>query len=80
MVHMKFAIENEKQNRMYFFDIQIINEEKQFTVSCNWKPTLCGVYTYFESFLLSTYKFIFSTHSALDACSNWTKLLITFFK
>ena len=55
--NMSFTIEREKQNRMSFLDIAIIREDKTFTTSVYRKPTFSGVYTHFDSFLPSTYKF-----------------------
>ena len=54
---MSLIIEREKQNRMSFLDIVIIHENKTFTTSAYRKPTFSGVYTHFDSFLPSTYKF-----------------------
>ena len=54
---MSFTIKNEKQNRMFFLGVQIIRENKTFTTSVYRKPTFRGVYTHFDSFLPSTYKF-----------------------
>ena len=54
---MSFTIESEKQNRMSFLDVQISREDKTFTTSFYRTRTLSGVYTHFDSFLLSTYKF-----------------------
>ena len=54
---MSFTVEREKQNRMFFLDIEIIREDKTFTTSVYRKPTFSGVYTHFDSFLPFTYKF-----------------------
>ena len=54
---MSFAIEREKQSTMSFLDIPIILEDKTFTTFIYRKPTFSGVYTHFDSFLPSTYKF-----------------------
>ena len=56
--NISFTIENEKQNRMSFLDIKIIREGKTFTTFPYRKPTFSGVYTHFDSFLPSTYKFV----------------------
>ena len=48
---MSFAIENEKQNRMFVLNVQIICEDKTFTTSVYCRPTFTGVYTHFGSFL-----------------------------
>ena len=55
--NIPFTIKSEKQNRMSFLDIAIICEDKTFTTSVYRKPTFSGVYTHFDSFLSSTYKF-----------------------
>ena len=49
---------------MSFHDVKINLEDKKITTSPYCKPTFSGVYTQFDSFLLSTYK---STHSFIDA-------------
>ena len=55
--NLSFTIEREKQNRMSFLDIAIIREDKTFITSAYRKPTFSGVYTHFDIFLPSTYKF-----------------------
>ena len=42
---------------MFFLDVQIIREDKIFITSVYCKPTFIGVYTHFDSFLWSSYKF-----------------------
>ena len=54
---MSFTTEREKQNRMFFLDVQIIGEDKTFTTPVYCRSTFSGVYTHFDSFLPSTYKF-----------------------
>ena len=54
---MSFTRENEKQKRMSLIDVQIIREDKTLTTHVYHKPTFSGVYTHFDSFLPSTYKF-----------------------
>ena len=46
-----------KGKEMSFLDVQIIREVKTVTTSVYRKPTFCGVFTHFDSFLPSTYKF-----------------------
>ena len=50
-------MENEKQNRMSFLDVQINCEYETFTTPVYCKLTFSGVNTHFDSFLLSTYRF-----------------------
>ena len=74
---MSFTIEHEKQNRMSFLDIAIIREDKTYTTSVYCKPTFSGVYTHFDSFLPSTYKFgTVNTlaYRCFRICFSWTKL------
>ena len=74
---MSFAIEIEKQNRMFFLDVEIICEDKTFSTSAYRKPTFSGVYTPFDSFLPSTYKFgtVYTlVYRCLWICSSWAKL------
>ena len=62
---------------MSFLDIAIIHEDKTFTTSVYRKPTFSGVYTHFDSFLPSTYKFgtVYTlAYRCFRICSNWTKL------
>ena len=56
-VNMSTTTESEKQNRLSFLDVQVIPEDKIFTNSVYRKPTFSGVYTHFDRFLPSTYKF-----------------------
>ena len=74
---MPFTIENEKENRMSFLDIQSIREDKTFTASVYRKLTFSGVYTNFDSFLPSNYKFGTAytlTYRCFQICSSWIKL------
>ena len=69
---MSYTTEHEKQNRMSF-----IRENKSFTTSVYRKSTLSGVYTHFDSFLPSTYKFgtVYTlAYRCFRICSSWTKL------
>ena len=51
---VSFTTEIEKQNRMSFLDVQIFREYK---TSVYRKPTFSGVYTHFDTFLPSIFKF-----------------------
>ena len=52
---------------MSFLVVQIIREDQTFTNSVYRKPTFSRVYTHFDSFLPSIYKFlILFTHSLID--------------
>ena len=72
---MSFTTEREKQNRISFLDIAIIRENKTFTISVYCKPTFSGVYTHFDRFLPSTYKFstVYTlAYRCFRICSSWT--------
>ena len=74
---MSFTIENEKQNRMSFLDVEIICEDKTFTTSVYRKSTYNGVYIHFESFIRSIYKFDtvpILAYRCFQIWSSWTKL------
>ena len=76
-IGLSFTIKSESQNRMSFLGLQIIREDKSFTTSVCCKPTFNGVYTHFDSFLPSTYKFgtVYTlVCRCLRICSRWTKL------
>ena len=75
-LNISFTIENEKDNRMSFLDINIIQKKDKFTTSVYRKPTFSGIYTRFDSFLPSSNK-IGLLHTLLyrcfRICSDWTK-------
>ena len=54
-LNISFTIENEKDNRMSFLDVNIIREKGRFTTSVYRKPTFSGIYTHFDSFLPSRF-------------------------
>ena len=62
---------------MSFLNLQIIREDKTFTTSVQRKSTFSGVYTRFDSFLPSIYKWgtVYTVaYKCLRICSSWTKL------
>ena len=58
-------------------NLQIVRKDKTFTTSVYRKPTFSGVYTYFGTFLPSTYKFD-TVYTLAYRCfriySSWTEL------
>ena len=68
-LNVSLFIENEKDNRMSFLDLSIIREKDKFTTSVYRKPTFSGIYTHFDSFLLSSNK-IGLLHILLYKCSR----------
>ena len=64
-------------SRMSFLDVEINRGDKIFTTSVYCKPTFSGVYTQFDSFLPSAYKFgsVYTlAYKSFRICSSWTKL------
>ena len=73
--YSEFTIESGKENKMSFLDVQSIREDKAFTTSVYGKSTFSGVYTYFDSFLPSTYKFgTVYTLACEEMLANFLKL------
>ena len=55
---MSFSSDKEKKNgKMSFLDVEVSRENGRFKTAVYCKPTFSGVYTHFESFLLSSNKF-----------------------
>ena len=62
---------------MSVLDVWIIHEYKAFTTSVYSKTTFSRVYTHFDNFQLSTYKFGTAhtlPYRCFRICSSWTKL------
>ena len=62
--NISLTIENEKDNRMSFLDVNTIREKDKFTTSVYHKPTFSGIYNHFDSFLPASNK-IGSLHTLL---------------
>ena len=54
---MFFSMETERENKFPFLDMEVICEQGKFSTTIYRKPTFSGVYSNFESFLPSVYKF-----------------------
>ena len=75
--NMSFTIESEKQNRIFFLDVQILCEDEIFTTSAYREPTPSGVYTHSGSFLPSIYRFgtVYTlAYRCVQISSSWTNL------
>ena len=64
-------MENEKDNRMSFLDVNIIREKDKFTTSVYLKPIFSGIYNHFDGFLPSSNKIGLLPYIII--CSDWTK-------
>ena len=54
--NMNFTLEQEKNGKLSFLEVEVSRDGNTFVTSVYRKPTFSGVYTHFDSFLLSTYK------------------------
>ena len=73
---MSFSMETEKENKLSFLDVKVIREKGKLTTTIYQKPTISGVYSNFESFLPSVYKFgmVYTlVYRYFRICSNWTQ-------
>ena len=64
-----------KEWEIVFLDVEVSREYKKFIFIVYPKPTFSDVYTHFESFLPSTYKFciIYTfVFRCFVICSDWT--------
>ena len=75
-VNISFTVEKQKDNRMFFLDVNIIGEQEEFTTSVYRKSTFSGICIHFDGFLPSAYK-IGMIHTLFYICfwicSYWTK-------
>ena len=73
---MSFSFEQEKNGKLSFLDIEVSREKGKFVTTVYRKPTFSGVYTHFESFLPTIYKFgmVYTlAYRCFKICSDWTK-------
>ena len=73
---MPFSVETEKESKLSFLDVEIIREQGRYTITIYRKPTFSDVYSNFECFLPSVYKFgmVYTlVYRCFCICSNWTQ-------
>ena len=73
---MSFSFEQEKNGKFSFVDIEVSQRKGKFVTTVYRKPTFSGVYTHFESFLPTIYKFgmVYTlAYRCFKICSDWTK-------
>ena len=63
-------METERQNRFSSLDIEVIYEQGKFTTTIYRKPAFSGVYSNFERFLTSVYKFDM-VYTLVYGCPDW---------
>ena len=75
-LEISFTFEQEKNGKLSFLDIEVSREKGKFVTTVYRKPTFSGVYTHFESFLPTIYKFgmVYTlAYRCFKICSDWTK-------
>ena len=82
---MSLSFEQDKNRKLSFLYIEVPREKGKFVTTVYRKPTLSGVYTHFQSFLPTIYKFgIFYNlaYRCFKICSDWTMFReeLSFFK
>ena len=73
---MSFSFEQEKNGKLSFLDVEVSREKGKFVKTVYRKPTFSGVYTHFESFLPTIYKFgmVYTlAYRCFKICSDWAK-------
>ena len=55
--NISFSLESESNKKMFFLDVQILRGNGRFRLTVQRKPTFSSVYTHFDSFPPTTYKF-----------------------
>ena len=74
--NMSFSFEQEKNGKLSFLDVEVSQERREFVTTVYRKPTFSVVYTHFESFLPTVYKFgmVYTlAYRCFKICSDWTK-------
>ena len=73
-----FRLNKKKNGKFSFLDAEISREKGKTVLTTVYrKPTFSGLYTHFESFLSTVYKFgmVYSlVYCCFRICSDWTKL------
>ena len=74
--NMCFSFEQEENGQLAFLDIEVSRGKEKFVTTVYTNPTFISVYTHFESFLSTIYKFgMVHTlpYRCFKICSDWTK-------
>ena len=74
--NMCFSFEQEENGKLAFPDIEVSRGKEKFVTTVYTNPTFSSVYTHFESFLPTIYKFgmVYTiAYCCFKMCSGWTK-------
>ena len=75
--NIKFTVEEEEDNKIYFLDISITRVENELQTSLFHKKTFNGVHPTFNSHLANTYKkglIDTLSYCGYNICSNYSSL------
>ena len=73
---MFFSFEQEVNGKLPFLDAEVSRQKGRFVTTIYRKPTFSGVYTHFDSFLLTDYTvgMIYTlAYRSFKICSDWTR-------
>ena len=73
---MSFSFEQKKNGKLSFLHTEVSREKGKFVMTLYKKPTFSGLYTHFESFLPTIYKFgmVYTlAYHCFKICPDWTK-------
>ena len=76
--NISFSFEQEKNRKLSFLDIEVSREKGKYVTTVYRKPTFSGVYTHFESFLPTIYKFgmVYAlAYRCFKIWSDWNKFI-----
>ena len=71
-----FPLKKKKNRKLSFLDVKVSREKGKFVTTVYRKPTFSSVYTHFESFLPTVYKFdmVYTlAYRCFKIYSDWTK-------
>ena len=75
-LNMSFSFEQEKNGKLPLLDMEVFREKGKFVTTIYRNPTFSGVFTHFESFLVTIYKFgmVYTlAYRCFKICSDWAK-------
>ena len=81
--NISFSFEQEKKWKFVITYVEVSREKGKFVTTVYRKPTFSGVYTHFEGFLPTVYKFVMVytlAYRCFKICFDWTKFIDNCFK
>ena len=78
-----FPLNKKKNGNLSLLNVEVSREKGKFVTTVYRKPTFSGVYTHFEGFLPTVYKFVMVytlAYRCFKICFDWTKFIDNCFK